>query len=132
MGLNIVRLRKAVELAAAQPGGIDYQAELDELLELEKRLHDSGDYDLWNGDIQIVDSAFMMDLMNMHTYDNYGKLTVRLGRDATFEEYAADVREWHPTATDENLRCGYDLIRDLWSDNQAVGENKADGSFGRE
>jgi hypothetical protein len=128
--MNIERVRKAVELAAAQPGGLDYQQELDELLELEKKLHE-GDYDIWQGDIQVVDSYAMNDLLNMTTYDNYGRKAREFGRDLTFDEYATEVRRYIPTLTDENLQCGYGLIKDLWSDNEAVGENAEDGSIGR-
>ena len=34
MSLNLTRMIKAVELAAGQPGGLDYQQELEELYEL--------------------------------------------------------------------------------------------------
>jgi hypothetical protein len=129
--MNLERVRKAVELAAAQPGGIDYQMELDELLELEERIRKEED-DAYVGCIQFVDTMAMLDLMNMSTYDDYGKLAKAHGRDATFDEYATEVRKWHPTLTDENLHCGYDYVKDLWSDNEATGSNNEDGTFNKE
>lgn len=131
MGISIERLRKAVEIAAQQPGGIDYQAELDEIIELEDRLKDNKDYDLWQGDIQLVDTAAMCDLMNIATYDDYGKAAKLQNGKLSLDEYRASIKFLDGCLTDENLRCGYEIIADLWSDNEVLGENNPDGTFNK-
>lgn len=128
--MNISKLRKAVKIAASLPDGILFQAELEELQAMEQMLAKSTDYDIWKGDVQLVDTSAMIDLMNQYSYDDYGKLA-RASEDdeATFEQYAEAVRFFSPTLTDENLQCGYDIVHDLWSDNEAYGSNNADGTF---
>lgn len=128
--MNISKLRKAVKIAASLPDGILFQAELEELQAMEQMLAKSTDYDIWKGDVQLVDTSAMIDLMNQYSYDDYGKLA-RASEDdeATFEQYAEAVRFFLPTLTDDNLQCGYDIVHDLWSDNEAYGSHNADGTF---
>ena len=129
MSLSIQRMIKAVELAAGQPGGLDYQQELEELYELRERMNQVDPEHVWQEQIEVVAVEAMCELMNMSTYDDYGKLARKNGGNVSREDYAMAVRNWHPTLTDSNLECGYDIINDLWSDNEAEGSHNADGTL---
>lgn len=103
---------------------------LDEIAETVER-YDG--IELWKGDALIVPLPTIIDILNEMTYDDYGKLAKIHNGVAPFEYYAHVVRDEHcdgmAMLTDRQLRCGYDLLSDLWDDNDKDGSNNDDGTF---
>lgn len=90
--------------------------------------------DIWSDTIYVVTSDALSSLLNTATYDIYGKCArTGHGNNVKFEYYAHDCRRRGALEelTDEQLQLGYDIISDLWHDNEASGYNNEDGSFRR-
>jgi hypothetical protein len=84
-----------------------------------------------NEHIFFVPNCSAIGLLNLATYDDYGRLA-RQNPDVTFEQYADSAREFDLVClTDETLKSGYYFLRDLWSDNERFGHNNPDGTFKR-
>lgn len=103
---------------------------LDEIAETVERY----DYmEMWKGDALLIPLPAVIDILNETTYDDYGKLARIHSGIAPFEYYAHKVRKEHCDGfgmlTDRQLRCGYDLLSDLWDDNDKNGSNNDDGTF---
>lgn len=67
--------------------------------------------------------------MNFRTYDTYGKLYVQHDGEVTFDQYAEAVLQLDCTLSDEILHLGYDIVSDLYYDNEQQGMHKADGTY---
>lgn len=95
-----------------------------ECSELIKR--DVDEYDT----VHIVSNNNMIDLLNVSTYDEFGKILAK-NSEATFYDYAKLVRKdmMFSDLTNETIRPGYEFVFDLWHNNEAVGSNNPDGTF---
>lgn len=82
--------------------------------------------------VNFINSYMLMDLLNMTTYDVYGRCQ-RMYRTANFYDYAYRCRHDADLygLTDDQLLIAYDFIRDLWSDNERDGCNNPDGTFNK-
>lgn len=100
-----------------------------ELAEMKKP---KGVDDWYCQDVTILPSILMNDLCNRLLYDTYGRMARRLpnGRDivANFI-HAVHTEEYLTEISDLILADAFEFLRDLWSDNEAVGCNNPDGSF---
>lgn len=102
---------------------------IDECTELDERVLYR---ELWKDEVYIVSIDSLLGLLNAATYDDYGRLARKLGHDVPFKCYADAIREWNFTElTNRAVQLGYDLICDLWRDNEAYGSNNSDGTFNR-
>ena len=78
----------------------------------------------------LVSPFTLSTLLNLTTYNDYGKLKRQTGN-VTPEQYYELVRNnlWLDEITDSNLQLGYYLVRDLWNDNEHFGHNNPDGTI---
>jgi hypothetical protein len=89
----------------------------------------------WREDIYIVTAWALDNLLNTSTYDIYGKLARQSApHKVSFNHYARNCRTFLglDELTDDELRLGYDIISDLWSDNEYMGSHHIDGTFKHE
>ena len=86
--------------------------------------------DIWKDTVYLVSSESLSDLLNLATYDEYGKLARIHNGNVPFPYYADKVRKWqHTDLTNRSLELGYDIVSNLWHDNEEQGKNKPDGTF---
>ena len=82
-------------------------------------------------DCHILAENDVINLLNVTTYDVYGRLYAANNGNVTFEQYANKCRtylEWE-CASDTTLKVGYEFISDLYSDNEKDGYHNPDGTF---
>lgn len=78
--------------------------------------------------ITIISTVSLTDLLNMATYDDFGRLAKQTDN-VSFEQYAAAIRKASlANLPDSCLQLGYYFIRDLWHDNEEFGSNNPDGT----
>lgn len=103
---------------------------LDEIAETIERYED---ITMWKNDSVMIPLPTIIGLLNELTYDDYGTLAKTHHGEVPFDYYTNKVRSTHDDhvamLTDRQLRCGYDLISDLWSDNEEYGSNNDDGTI---
>ena len=91
------------------------------------------DYDLHRGQVHIVSLTTAMETINMAMYDDYGRnaKAAKIGGHAyTFNEFLNMARQsFVSDITIDMLRDGFAYLEDLWSDNEAYGNNDPDGTF---
>lgn len=86
--------------------------------------------DLWHDSCYVLAADTLDDLLNIATYDWYGRLQKKYGEHRLpFYMYAAECRKYIDNITDEQLELGYDVISDLWHDNETDGSHNEDGTF---
>lgn len=88
--------------------------------------------EIWSDEVYVVTADMLSTLLNIATYDTFGR---RARSHKTnrfpFQYYAYDCRKdcWLDELSDEQLQLGYDVVCDLWQDNEAAGIHKPDGTF---
>lgn len=89
--------------------------------------------DIWQNECFVVTADTMDNLLNATTYDIYGKQRKLHGDNMDLNHYAQAVRSHAglDELTNEQLEFGYEIISDLWSDNETYGNNNADGTFNK-
>lgn len=89
------------------------------------------DRERWQDSVQMIPTSVLVDFLNTTTYDVYGKLAKIHNGKVPFSYYKDAVRKETMLSqlTDGQLECGYELINDLWQDNNSSGENNIDGTF---
>ena len=86
--------------------------------------------DWWDNSVELVTVPSLTNMLNYLTYDDYGKLKKSTGS-VSFEQYCNIVRtKYDLDLSPECLELGYDLIHDLWNDNEQFGYNNPDGTCG--
>ena len=86
--------------------------------------------DIWKNSCYIVTPTSISDLLNLLTYDDYGRLKKSTGS-VSIEQYTDIVRKKYflDELTHSCISLGYDIISDLWNDNEHYGNHNPDGSF---
>ncbi len=80
--------------------------------------------------VQIIPDLTVMDLLNISTYDEFGKL-LKQNPETTIDEYRQVCNDLFTTdLSTTTVESGYYFIRDLWNDNEHYGHNNSDGTFG--
>lgn len=88
--------------------------------------------DLWRDTVYLVSADSLDNLLNMATYDIYGVVAKRLKGQTEFHHYEHAVRQYGlDDMTKSALMLGYDIISDLWRENEANGDHNVDGTFKR-
>lgn len=86
--------------------------------------------------VAVVTIGVLTDLLNVMTYDAYGKLARRHNGNVPFDYYAHEVRRNTTICANEltkaQLECGYDIVSDLWRASEESGDNNADGTFNKD
>lgn len=115
------------EEAASLKNLIAETVELDRLMET--------DNEIWPNEIRLISISSSCDLGNRVLYDTYGKLArernCQPNESVTFEGFALRARKEFgcETLTELVLRDAWEVISDLWSDNEKDGHHKADGTI---
>ena len=85
--------------------------------------------DLWQSEVSVVTPNTLANLLISRTYDDYGKLMKSTGS-VTAEQYADIIKnKYFFDLTDSSIGIGYDIIKDLWTDNELLGNHNPDGTF---
>jgi len=137
MAMHIDRLIKAVETAAETD--LSYQGELDELLELKSRMVKGIiGYDEWDLEVVAISTGSFIDIMNQATYDIYGKTykgidgyAPQTSKLSIKDAYFRHIRSWYPGMTDSSIEMAWEVISDLWGENESNGYNMPDGSYNK-
>lgn len=90
--------------------------------------------DAFNGDCYVIYASDAASIMNMLTYDEYGKLYVaasKLDKIVPFNKYEAVCRglldlDGLPLSM---IQLGFDIVGDLYADNEALDYHNPDGTF---
>lgn len=86
-----------------------------------------------DGYVNFVPSGFMLDAMNMMTYDIFGKLARKYGpENVPMTDYMFEVHWYvHRCLIPTVITNAADFLKDLWSANEEAGCNREDGTFDR-
>lgn len=133
--MKLNNLKKALEhyvLSADCPAD-ERQDVLDAIAECNEVAERFDSHDIWKDAVYIVTSDALSDLLNIVTYDIYGKRAKLHGEKFPFSYYTHDVRcNVNTELTNRALELGYDIIADLWHDNEADGCHNPDGTFSKQ
>ena len=128
MAMTIDILIEALEGLRDRGGHPDYKrgAIADSLLELRCLQHALPDYHdgIWNGAIHVVHMTTAIDMQNALMYDYFGKIAKsKHDQEVSFVEYKEMARRTFglEAASTQFLFSGYEVINDLWHDNEANG-----------
>ena len=99
-----------------------------QLAAVQERNHDA---DLWHYEVFVITAWTLDNFLNFMTYDTYGKLAkAALPDKVPFSCYANNCRKLFglDDLTDDALMLGYEIISDLWADNESDGLHNDDGT----
>lgn len=136
--MTIGILLEALEMLKSHGEHPDYkqQAIHDSICELLRLKGSLPDYhsDIWNGAIHVIHMTTAIDIQNTLLYDEFGKLAnSKSNKEVSFGEYMDMAKRqygFEATST-QFLMSGYEVINDLWHDNEANGCNYNDGTLCR-
>lgn len=89
----------------------------------------ASDDSIWKYECYVLHAEDVSDLLNVATYDSYGKLYVANDHNVSLEQYTADVDCQYYAIPESVIQLGYDVIHDLYSDNDDLDSHYADGTF---
>lgn len=88
--------------------------------------------DIWKSEIEVVGAECSATVTNYLLYDSYGRLR-RANPTITVDEAVARLRETEQDLLagipDCMIADGLSFVSDLWSDNDDLGYNNADGTY---
>ena len=90
--------------------------------------------DIWRNEVRIVSVESSCDIGNALLYDIYGLQARLTGGVVSLKEFIAGARKEFGCEylSDEFLQDAYDIVSDLWCENEADGYHNADGTFKRQ
>ena len=86
-----------------------------ELDEIEQR---AGADDTCEQEVYIMHAGTVSDLMNVATYDIYSDVYAVLKDSTDYTDYEHAVLTYYPTLTTAAVELGYDIVHDLYADNE--------------
>lgn len=109
----------------------------EELIEVKTRYEEHDERDTWEDTVHIITLPGVVDLMNRTLYDYYGRMRRRIEPNEITDRFFIAELRCETTSenfgfeqfTSEMLQAGYEVIHDLWGENEAIGDNNPDGSF---
>lgn len=111
-------------------------AMLNELQEITARYRENGEAEIWDYEVVVATINDYIDITNMQLYDYFGELYVANNHDrVSFEKFAEYVRTkmlrcvGFQQATDAMLQAGYNVITDLYYENEREGMHDENGHF---
>ncbi len=109
---------------------VDIRKAIDELIDCRTSQYDAcGDCGVSN-DVRAITYLQSIDIMNMLTYDEYGRDKRMYGDDMTFDIYKKTAGMYMTDNLPNDMyEDGYYFLQDLWADNEEAGYNNLDGSF---
>ena len=121
--MNLEILKSAVELYLETVNDeTDRDETIKTLSEINKQLEiDEPTY--------LISFTSLTDLLISKTYDDFGKLKKSTGT-VTLEQYTEIVRKkYYLDIVDFQIEIGYEIVNDLWNDNEHFGNNNPDGTI---
>lgn len=99
------------------------------LKEVHDTLERATDNDVYGDEVYLISASSLSDLMISNLYDTYGKRRKAHGEDLPVSYFQHDARKvfGFEDFTNEQLQIGYDIISDLWADNEAEGNHNEEG-----
>ena len=94
--------------------------------DIERKANDDS---IWKYECYVMHAEDVSDLMNAATYDDFGKLYVANDQNVSLEQYTACIDNYYHAMPNSVIQLGYDVIYDLYSDNDALDSHYADGTF---
>lgn len=94
--------------------------------DIERKANDDS---IWKYECYVMHAEDVSDLMNAATYDDFGKLYVANNQNVSLEQYTACIDNYYHAMPNSVIQLGYDVIHDLYSDNDALDSHYADGTF---
>jgi len=89
----------------------------------------AGEDSIWKYECYVMHAEDVSDLMNIATYDSYGKMYVANDQNVKLEQYTANVDEHYHAVPESVIQLGYDVVHDLYYDNEDLDSHYADGTF---
>jgi hypothetical protein len=133
MKLNLLKAALEHYVLSADCADADRSDVFDAIAECNELAERFIDRDSWQDCVYLVSASSLADMLNQTTYDDFGKLAKVHGNDVPFDYYAYNVRKWFMSdLTNRSLQLGYDIVHDLWADNENDGANNPDGTFRRD
>lgn len=130
--MKLTTIQKALEhyMLSADCPEEERQEVVDALKSCSKADERYDDRDIWNSEVYVIPAPALSELLNWSTYDIYGKRAKMHGTNLRFSYYSHDCRRFGlDQLSDEALELGFDVIGDLWRDNEAAGSHTAEGTF---
>lgn len=127
-------LKEALEhyVLSADCAAEDRRKVFDAIAECNEQAERYDSRELFLDSVYLVTTDSLSDLLNLATYDEYGKLAKAHNGSVPFDCYTHAVRKWMLNdMTNRSLQLGYEIIRDLWRDNEADGCHNDDGTMDR-
>lgn len=86
---------------------------------------------IFNGECYVLHAETVSGLLNIATYDAYGKLFVEYNGNVSLGDYEQIVRDQYECdyMPQSAIELGYDIIHDLYSENEHYGCHCPDGTF---
>lgn len=132
--MTIDILIEALDMLSKQDDLKNYKAaeickSLKELYRLREKCKDGMEF--WQGAIHVISMSDATEIQNMLLYDTYGKLARKAGKSPSFVDFCREAAkvEGFAEATSDFLESGYNLLNDLWHDNEVNGYNSSDGTY---
>lgn len=127
-------IRKALDLYKAE--GCKTEADYEEVVGALQEVNEladliKADEDLYENEVRVLSVASTCDLGNALFYDMYGLQAKLTDGNVTLKEYEQGARQEYGGAflTSATIKDSYDLIVDLWAENESEGIHNADGTF---
>lgn len=107
----------------------DIDSALDEVAEVKKLSEPNSD--IWGDACRLISLESSCDIGNSLLYDTYGKNARLTGGIVSLKDFVAGAREVFGCETLSSLVLddAYNIVCDLWHENEATGDNGPDGSF---
>lgn len=129
MKLDVVRQALEMLIQSAEPEYVDKQQAFVALQEINNATERATDFDIFGREAYIISASNMHDIMINSLYGTYASRRKIHGADFPVSYFQHDARKifGFEDFTNDQLQVGYDIISDLWNDNEATGEHNEDG-----
>lgn len=129
--MTLQLLKAGLQKLVDENNNQEAQQAIAEINEIQQRV---GRQDIYKGNCFVLHAATVDDLLNIATYDAYGEIYAkkhRNGHEVSFGDYEKVCREQYGLeyAPLSAIQVGFDVIGDLYADNEDQGCHNPDGTF---
>lgn len=112
----------------------DLHETLKTLKSLEAVLDKTENGRIWDWQVLPISMNDACNILNVTSYDEYGKLARANNGQVSIEDFEQVVYKQYifDDMYREFLSSGYDIVKDLWDENEAYGNNKPDGTYNKD
>ena len=130
--MKLTIIEQALEqLLATDLSEQDRQHAFKALREVHETCERATDPEIYRDEVYLISASNMADIQVNNLYDVYAKRRMSYGGDFPADYFKHDARKvfGFEDFTNEQLQIGYDVISDLWADNEAAGNHDENGLF---